>query len=375
MTEESPPAEQPRPQEVTPPYAWIGAILIAAAVAGAWFIVNSPSAPAGEGGPADAGVGDATEPARVVECEGTGACERWGQLGTCLAGHCLLLGACNFDVDCDDGNDCTSERCDAGVCVGASHPGSCELGGAGEAAEVGACYDDTCVAELPQACTADDACADGTPPCHVGTCTNGACSLAVALDGTSCDIASGITGSCNAGHCVATVDETARHVRCRPAYTRRGTVEESCSPTDTRYRMPTADLIAEAARVETRIREGVLYDVHVSLVPLADGGYNIVLFNRRSRDEVAGLVDPSFVAFEIGGFTQSSSWRSRLLQVWLTPYEDGWQISTEGGRHALRRGRAASMLGFLGVVNIQAFRRWLQEAFEHIERPPPRAER
>jgi hypothetical protein len=86
-------------------------------------------------------------------------------------------------------------------------------------------------------------------------------------------------------------------------------------------------------------------------------------------------VDPSFVAFEIGGFTQSSSWRSRLLQVWLTPYEDGWQISTEGGRHALRRGRAASMLGFLGVVNIQAFRRWLQEAFEHIERPPPRAER
>lgn len=139
----------------------------------------------------------------------------------------------------------------------------------------------------------------------------------------------------------------------------------------TRFALEPAELDAEAAKIQERIRDHVLYDVDVSLVPLADGGANIVVFNRRPRDDVRGLVDPSFVAFEVAGFTEQSDWKSRQLMIWLEPYVDGWQIPTSGGRRAVRRGRQASVLGALGVVEITSFRRWLQRTFSRIEAPPP----
>lgn len=60
-----------------------------------------------------------------------------------------------------------------------------------------------------------------------------------------------------------------------------------------------------------------------------------------------------------------------LGTICLDPYNDGWQIRTAGGRKGVRRGRDASVLGALGVVDIKGFRTWLQRTFRSLTPPPP----
>jgi hypothetical protein len=195
----------------------------------------------------------------------------------------------------------------------------------------------------------------------------------VAAESDACELPSGVTGACRAGVCAAAIDEQSTSRRCHTVHTRFGDFEE-CAESHAQYRLSDEARTAAAQAIEARIREGVLYETRVSLVPLGDGGYNIIVFNLHDQGDVRGLVDPSFVAFEVGNYTAGSHWQSRVLQIWLSPYDEGWQISTQSGRRALSRGRAASGLGFLGVVNIRAFRTWLQQSFEHMSASPPSAD-
>lgn len=105
-----------------------------------------------------------------------------------------------------------------------------------------------------------------------------------------------------------------------------------------RYRLSDEQLAQESRRLEERIREKLSYNVLVSLIPIADGGYNVGVFNRRERTDVKGLVDPSFVAFTIVSFTERSNWKSRTLQIWGSSYAEGWAISTRGSRQAVDHG-------------------------------------
>jgi hypothetical protein len=127
----------------------------------------------------------------------------------------------------------------------------------------------------------------------------------------------------------------------------------------------------DAAReaIAKLIAEDLRYDVHVGLIAVAHGGYNISLTNRRKRDDVRGLVDPSFIAFSLAGYTTRTNWRSRNIQIWLDPYREGWTLPTSGSRRAVRKGKEASELGFLGVVDIPAYRKWLEKAFRRLESP------
>jgi hypothetical protein len=111
------------------------------------------------------------------------------------------------------------------------------------------------------------------------------------------------------------------------------------------------------------------YDVFVSLIALPNGGYNIITTNLRSRDKVQGLIDPSFVAFTMAGYTKGTGWRSRELQVWIRPYEEGWAIPTSGSRVAIEKGRQDSLLGSLGVVDVKKYRSWLQKNFYKLATP------
>ncbi len=293
-------------------------------------------------------------------------CERWGRPGVCLRARCVLVGACSFDVDCNDSNPCTRETCDRGECR------TEQLGDIActESGAAGTCQSSACVPNPPASCTEVGECEDAAGLCQVPSCVDTHCAFALAPDGTECALSSGVAGVCAAGRCDMPVGDPEGGRRCRTLRTSFGSFEE-CSQSGLRFRLDPDELARESSRIEERIREGVLYDVFVTLVPLGDGGYNIVVFNRQDREHVQGLVDPSFVAFEVGNYTGRSRWRSRTLQIWLDPYSEGWQISTEGGRRALRRGRAASGLGFLGVVNIRAFRTWLQAAFEPMAAPAP----
>jgi hypothetical protein len=108
----------------------------------------------------------------------------------------------------------------------------------------------------------------------------------------------------------------------------------------------------------------------VSLVSLPDGGYNVVTLNRRPRTDVHGMCDPSYVAWNVAFFTANSKWKSRTLQIWTKPYEEGWYLSTSGSRNAIRQGRAGSQLGWLGVVHVPTFRKWLDKAFRPLPNVP-----
>jgi hypothetical protein len=134
----------------------------------------------------------------------------------------------------------------------------------------------------------------------------------------------------------------------------------------------------EIKKIEEKLEEDLArelrYDMKVALVPLPDGGYNILTFNRRPRTDVRGLCDPSFVAFNIASFTAGSHWKSRGLQIWIKPYEEGWYLSTAGSREAMRQGRAHSPLGWLGVVAVPAFRRWLEKSFKPLPQVPLKIE-
>lgn len=120
--------------------------------------------------------------------------------------------------------------------------------------------------------------------------------------------------------------------------------------------------------LEERISDQLRYDMAVRLVGMPTGGYNIVAYNRRTRDEVRGLCDPSFVAFQAAYYTYQTGWKSRALHIWIAPREEGWSIRTEGSRQAKDFGVASSgRLGaLLGVVNVKGFRKELEKHFVRL---------
>lgn len=309
----------------------------------------------------------------AVECQGDGAdCSRLGTPGTCIGERCILpSGYCSYDIDCDDGNTCTQVRCIDATCVSESLLLSCEVD-----EMPGACTEGHCVPALPAECLADDQCALPEAVCKSASCIQGTCELQADPDGDACELPSGLEGVCAGAVCVSDLSgsDVSNPQRC----VKRGVyyygfyqTYQDCTA-GLSYRLPAAELDEAADVISGRIAKDLRYDVHVVLVPVADGGYNIVMHNKHDRSTVEGLVDPSFVAFSIAGYTAGTSWRSRQLQIWLDPYDEGWAISTAGSRFAMQKGRDRSSLGWLGVVDVPAFRNWLTAEFEPMERPDPR---
>ena len=308
---------------------------------------------------------DGASPPRTTECDTHGqACTRYGIAGTCIDQRCVLpSGSCNYDIDCDDGNACTDTRCDKGTCASYLTQGSCHLGDG-----AGVCISGECVAAPPSQCaTSADCGAPNDGQCWAWVCTAGACVNTSNVDGGACRAPSGREGTCHTGLCSVDLTGDGRNSTvCRTLYDPWwGLTYRDCDP-GLKYRL-SGDALTDAAHtIEKDIAKTLHYDVAVRLVPIADGGYNIVVHNLNDRHTVKGLIDPSFVAFSIANATARSSWRSRQAQIWVTPYSEGWSIPTSGSRAAIRKGRAASGLGLFGVVDIDAYRGYLEKAFASL---------
>lgn len=300
-----------------------------------------------------------------AECGGDGEpCERYGLGGICLASRCRLSGgACSYDQDCDDGNECSISRCERGACT-VEYPRGTECR-AGE----GSCMNGACAGSPPSSCRADAQCRSAGGPCAIASCADSSCLITQAEDGALCRLPSNMYGRCEAGSCIIGEIEIDSRERCRTVRGHYGS-HRQCEPR-LRYGLSDEEIRREEKEIATRIKSSVLYDVDVSLIMLADGGYNIAVFNKHSRDDIRGLIDPSFIALEVASYTDSTDWKSRMLQVWTEVYEDGWQIPTSGGRKAVRKGQEASSLGYFGVVEIKSFRTWLQRSFLRMERAEP----
>jgi hypothetical protein len=160
---------------------------------------------------------------------------------------------------------------------------------------------------------------------------------------------------------------TRQETNCR-RYWRYGRVRTSCDRT-LRFLLDEEKHTEARDAIRKKIKKTMNYDTLVGLIELPTGGYNIVTSNLRSRDGVQGLVDPSFIAFSMASYTKGTGWRSRDLQIWIQPYEMGWAIPTSGSRIAIEKGLQKSQLGFLGVVNIEEYRKWLQKNFRKLEGP------
>jgi hypothetical protein len=103
---------------------------------------------------------------------------------------------CETIADCDDGNICTTDRCD-------EESGDCESKAApdGDPLEQtpGDCQSVTCNDGEEQA-TADDMDADDHDPCTDDTCDEGVAEHAPLADGSPCQLGTS-EGACNAGKC------------------------------------------------------------------------------------------------------------------------------------------------------------------------------
>jgi len=319
-----------------------------------WTGCSAPSEQVGEG-----------RAERLEECELADVyCSRFGVNGMCVSNRCILpSGYCTMDTDCDDGNPCTATLCDRGVCLSTPRLGSCRMDDGD-----GVCVSSSCVAPPNGSCLLDSDCGktyEGA--CWRWTCQADACIPVSTADGGNCVAPSGREGSCLAGGCAVDLTGEARNgtvcrVRRDPWW---GESHRDCD-VGISYRLVGNEL----TRAEDLVRESILkqlhYDVAVRLVPLYDGGYNVLIFNVSDRNSVRGLIDPSFVAFDLANTTARTSWRSRQAHIWITPYVEGWALPTSGSRLAMRRGRAASPLGLFGVVEVETYRAWLDKAFVRL---------
>lgn len=216
-------------------------------------------------------------------------------MGECLGDRCVVgAGYCAASSDCDDGETCTKEVCDAGRCV-----------------------------------TRSSSCSPKTAP-------------ASTLDTSDCKIVFSV--------------EQGYKSECPSSNNRRATRQEQIPD----------DLKTIEERLARSIAKLYRYDVKLSLVALPDGSFNIVVLNRRPPTEIRGMVDPSFIAWQVADFTAATSWRSRNLHIWTKPYKEGWALSTWASRDAVRRARAESALGAFGILDAPTFRAWLEKHFQPL---------
>lgn len=298
------------------------------------------------------------------ECLGDGAaCEIGRQAGLCLSGRCVTIGpGCTNALDCYDGNSCTVEQCIDGVCASrASHGTSCRNRDDAE----GFCAQGTCEVSIGKPCSVN---CDTENPCVEIRCASGVCSEPVNRpNGTECKTEARAKGTCADGACTLVDDGQAEPTqRCRLRYHPYRGVYRACSASGLQFALTDQERAKAVAELTKHFDEEVRYDLHVALVELPDGGYNIVTANKRTRDEVRGLVDPSFVALIVAAYTATTGWRSRQLLVWLDPFEEGWALPTSGSRKAMQEGRKASQLGFLGVIDVKPYREWLERSFRRL---------
>jgi hypothetical protein len=298
-------------------------------------------------------------------------CALGSVVGECVQGVCVLgAGRCSRHSDCDDGQVCTVDRCVGGVCDNEpvhdaiaqclsvdQRPGYCSMGH---------CEVDATAFR----CASEADCPSPTNTCRQHACASERCSLTDRPDGVDCFTAGGAKGTCLRGGCRVQEDSlAATETNCKRTWVRSWGWVRKCRQVS-RQRLSTEEIDAQERRIEAAIEKNVRYDMRAVLVSLPSGGYNIVLHNRRARTDLRGLCDPSFVAFTMAGVTRGSNWKSRNMQVWLRPYEEGWQIPTRGSRSAIDAGRRSSELGHLGVVEVSAFRKWLEKEFRPLKASP-----
>ena len=222
----------------------------------------------------------------------------------------------------------------------------------------------------PPSCVSDADCPASANACSTVSCGDaGQCVRVQLANGSHCETSAGGPGRCTYGLCVLDQQDALSGRETCKKRRRYGQTVTKCSR-GLRYRLPVDKLMEESEKLREQISKVVRYDVLAGLVALPGGGYNIVATNLRTRDDVRGLVDPSFVAFTAASFTSSSRWKSGLLQIWLFPYSEGWMIPTKGTRLAQRKGKEASGLGWLGVVDVKAYRTWLEKTFQALPRSP-----
>lgn len=173
-----------------------------------------------------------------------------GGEGYCAEGACL---PCTSDADCDDQNDCTRDECDtvSGSCAHEAVSGSCDDEDActrTDTCEEGVCVGgDRIVCDQPSGpcqlsngvCSPEDGSCSYPPdptacndhdPCTIDTCDpmTGACSHAVAPDGTICtdqDLCTA-TDVCSGGVCIGT-EETICNEPPNDCYEAAGTCDSS----------------------------------------------------------------------------------------------------------------------------------------------------
>lgn len=315
------------------------AALLIGVVLGALFVRVSTSGVIGgrEAAPASTPASSSAGPTPPVQdcaagCDG----------GECVLGRCLRSGQCERDTDCDDANDCSVEWCEAGRCAGGDVATAC----ASSEVDGGLCFAGFCERPVGEACGVDDDCGAPVSACLARACIEGRCVSGAREEGLDCVTAAGRPGSCRAGACIVGADRRLR------------------------FLLDAEELARIERGLETRLANNLRYDLHARLVPLHVGGFNIVLANRRSRAEVRGLCDPSFIAFDLADYTAGTNWKSSSLQVWLEPDRGGWLVPTRGSRFAVDQGRASSYLGALGVVDVRTLRIWLERSFVPLDGRP-----
>jgi len=307
--------------------------------------------------------------APLTECTGKATeCIRFGHPGECIRDRCILSGGlCSQDIDCDDNNLCTADRCDKGTCF--SEPlkdAPCKLDPAG----TGMCSSGYCEWNDAIGCVTDADCPAVMNPCRIAFCQSGACKILNTTDSTECKTTIGISGTCMGGACTTGDDAgKSKDVTCRRVWNSWYGWVSRCS-SSLLYFLAPEDIPAIETKIQNLISDQLRYDMKASVIELSDGGYNIVLHNRRERTEIRGLCDPSLVAFSLAGYTSGTDWKSVNLHVWVTPFKEGWAVPTAGSRTAIQKGRARSVLGAYGVVDVKGFRMWLEKTFHVLPEVP-----
>lgn len=110
-----------------------------------------------------------------TECSAAGACG----VASCVAapsGVCsplALVGCCEADLDCDDGDPCTLDRCAGGTCTHDAIAGCCASDAAcddGDPCTADRCLSNRCVGVASLECCSSEADCGGTTACRSATC-------------------------------------------------------------------------------------------------------------------------------------------------------------------------------------------------------------